>query len=87
MENATLTYTGQLRGTENQPSLSYNVQLNPTFMSNIVLSSENLTADVVDMDWRSIIVTDPLTLTIPYGIMDINYPVGLLQANHSSIAE
>jgi hypothetical protein len=30
MDNATLTYTGQLRGTENQLSLSYNVQLNPT---------------------------------------------------------
>ncbi|MGH9952733.1 MAG: hypothetical protein ACRD5J_13995, partial [Nitrososphaeraceae archaeon] len=87
MENATLTYTGQLRGTENQLSLSYNVQLNPTFMSNIVLSSENLTADVVDMDWRSISVTDPVTLTTPYGNMDINFPIGLLQANHSGIAE
>lgn len=87
IENATLTYTGQLRGTENQLSLSYNIQLNPTFMSNIVLSSENLTADVVDMDWRSISVADPLTLGTPYGNMDINYPIGLLQANHSNIAE
>ncbi|MGH9982457.1 MAG: hypothetical protein ACRD8W_00695 [Nitrososphaeraceae archaeon] len=87
IENATLTYTGQLRGTENQLSLSYNIQLNPTFMSNIVLSSENLTADVVDMDWRSISVADPLTLSTPYGNTDINYPIGLLQANHSNIAE
>ncbi len=87
MENASLTYTGQLRGTENQLSLSYNIQLNPTFMSNVVLSSENQTADVVDLDWRSISVTDPLTLNTPYGNMDVNYPIALLQANHSDIAE
>ncbi|MGH9987225.1 MAG: hypothetical protein ACRD8W_25030, partial [Nitrososphaeraceae archaeon] len=67
MENATLTYTGQLRGTDNQLSLSYNIQLDPTFMSNVVLSSENQTADVVDLDWRSISVTDSLTLNTPYG--------------------
>ncbi|MGI0045206.1 MAG: hypothetical protein ACRD47_15990, partial [Nitrososphaeraceae archaeon] len=81
MDNATLMYTGQLRGTENQLSLSYNVQLNPTFMSNIVLLGENLTADVIDMDWRSISMTEPLTLATPYGNIDINYPIGLLQAN------
>ena len=85
IDNATLTYTGQLRGTEDQLSLSYNVQLNPSIMSNIVLSSENQTADVVDLDWRSISVTDPLTLASPYGNIDINYPVGLLQANHSEV--
>ena len=87
IDNATLTYTGQLRGTENQLSLSYNVQLNPSFLSNIVASSENQTADVVDMDWRSISITDPLTLTTPYGNMDINHPIGLLQANYSEIAD
>jgi hypothetical protein len=87
MDNATLTYAGQLRGNENQLSLSYNVQLNPTFISNIVLSSENLTADVVDMDWRSVSMTEPLTLATPYGNIDINYPIGLLQANHSDVVE
>lgn len=87
IDNATLTYTGQLRGTETGLSLSYNVQLNPSFMSNVVLSSENQTADVVDMDWRSISVTDPLTLTTPYGDMDVNYPIGLLQANYSEVAD
>jgi hypothetical protein len=81
MDNATLMYTGQLRGTENQLSLSYNVKLNPTFMSNIVLLGENLTADVIDIDWRSISMTEPLTLATPYRNIDINYPIGLLQAN------
>jgi hypothetical protein len=85
--NATLTYTGQLRGTEDQLSLSYNVQLKPTFISGITLSSQNQTADVIDLDWRSISVTDPLTLSTPYGSMDINYPIGLLQANHTNIAD
>ena len=48
------------------------MQVKPTFMSGITLSSENQTADVVDLDWRSINVADPLTLTTPYGEMDIN---------------
>jgi hypothetical protein len=87
INNASLTYTGQLKGTEDELSLSYNVQVKPTFMSGITLSSENQTADVVDLDWRSINVADPLTLTTPYGEMDINYPVGLLQANYSSMAD
>ncbi|MGH9856950.1 MAG: hypothetical protein ACRD4B_03800, partial [Acidobacteriota bacterium] len=34
-----------------------------------------------DMDWRSISMTEPLTLATPYGNIDINYPIGLLQAN------
>lgn len=86
MTNATLTYTGQLRGTPDELTLSYNVQLKPSFISGITLSSQNQTADVVDLDWRSISVTDPLTLTTPYGKMDINYPIGLLQANHTNVA-
>jgi hypothetical protein len=85
--NASLTYTGQLRGTEDELSLSYNVQLKPSFISGVTLSSENQTADVVDLDWRSINVADPITLSTPYGDIDVNSPIGLLQANHSSVAD
>jgi hypothetical protein len=85
--NASLTYTGQLRGTEDELTLSYNVQLKPSFISNITLSSKNQTADVVDLDWRSINIAEPITLSTPYGDIDVNHPIGLLQANHSSVAE
>jgi hypothetical protein len=85
--NASLTYTGQLRGTEDELTLSYNVQLKPSFISGVTLSSENQTADVVDLDWRSINVADPITLSTPYGDIDVNHPIGLLQANHSSVAD
>jgi hypothetical protein len=85
--NASLTYTGQLRGTEDELTLSYNVQLKPSFISGITLSSENQTADVVDLAWRSINVAEPITLSTPYGDIDVNHPIGLLQANHSSVAE
>lgn len=87
MTNASLTYTGQIRGTPDELTLSYNVQLKPSFISGITFSSQNQTADVVDLDWRSISVTDPLTLTTPYGKMDVNYPIGLLQANHTNVAD
>jgi hypothetical protein len=85
--NASLTYTGQLRGTEDELKLSYNIQLKPSFISNITLSSKNQTADVVDLDWRSINIAEPITLSTPYGDIDVNHPIGLLQANHSSVAE
>lgn len=87
ISNASLTYTGQLKGTEDVLTLSYNVQLKPSFISGITLSSENQTADVVDLDWRSINVADPIILSTPYGEIDVNHPIGLLQANHSSVAE
>ena len=87
ISNASLTYTGQLRGTEDELSLSYNVALKPSFITGITLSSENRTADVVDLDWRSINVADPIILTTPYGDIDVNHPIGLLQANHSTIAD
>jgi len=87
ISNASLTYTGQLRGTEDELSLSYNVQLKPSFITGITLSSENRTADVVDLDWRSINVADPIILTTPYGDIDVNHPIGLLQANHSTVAD
>jgi hypothetical protein len=87
MTNASLTYTGQLRGTEDELSLSYNVQLKPSFITGVTLSSENQTTDVVDLDWRSINVADPIILSTPYGDIDVNRPIGLLQANHSSVAD
>jgi len=87
ISNASLTYTGQLRGTEDELSLSYNVALKPSFITGITLSSENRTADVVDLDWRSINVADPIILTTPYGDIDVNHPIGLLQANHSTVAD
>lgn len=84
--NASLTYTGQLRGTEDELTLSYNVQLKPSFINGATLSRENQTADVVDLDWRGINVAEPITLSTPYGEIDVNHPIGLLQANHSSVA-
>ena len=87
ISNASLTYTGQLRGSEDELTLSYNIQLKPSFISGVTLSSENQTADVVDLDWRSINVADPLTLSTPYGDIDVNHPIGLIQANHSSVAD
>ena len=85
--NASLTYTGQLRVTEDELTLSYNVQLKPSFISDFTLASGNQTADVIDLDWRSIDVAGPITLSTPYGDIDVNHPIGLIQANHSSVAE
>ena len=42
----------------------------------------------VDLDWRSIVVNDPLVVDAPkYGKISVNYPIGLLQAIHPNLVQ
>ena len=76
--NATLVYTGQIRGDPNSATLSYKVDIKPT-ISNFVLD-KNSQGAVVDLDWRGFVIDEPLLVNVPkYGNMSINYPIGLLQ--------
>ena len=85
IENGTLSYSADLIGQQDSAQLSYKVDFNPT-MSNFVLQ-KGPQGTVVDLDWRSIAVNDPLILNAPkYGMMSVNYPIGLLQAIHPDLA-
>jgi hypothetical protein len=85
IENGTLSYSADLIGQPDSVQLSYKVDFNPT-MSNFVLQ-KGPQGTVVDLDWRSIVVNDPLILNAPkYGMMSVNYPIGLLQAIHPDLA-
>jgi hypothetical protein len=85
IENGTLSYSADLIGQPDSAQLSYKVDFNPT-MSNFVLQ-KGPQGTVVDLDWRSIVVNDPLILNAPkYGMMSVNYPIGLLQAIHPDLA-
>lgn len=84
IENGTLSYSADLIGQPDSAQLSYKVDFNPT-MSNFVLQ-KGPQGTVVDLDWRSIVVNDPLIVNAPkYGMMSVNYPIGLLQAIHPDL--
>jgi hypothetical protein len=86
IENATLDYTASLKGSANKLSLAYKVVLEG-ILSNIVLDRAEQ-GTVLDLDWRSVVVNDPLTVkTQQYGNMSVNYPVGLLQATFPQLAQ
>ena len=84
--NATLVYTGQVRGDADSATLSYKVDIKPT-ISNFVLDKSNQ-GTVVDLDWRGFVIDEPLVVNVPkYGNMSINYPIGLLQPTHPDLAK
>ena len=84
IQNGTLSYSADLIGQPDSAQLSYKVDFNPT-MSNFVLQ-KGPQGTVVDLDWRSIAVNDPLIMNAPkYGMMSVNYPIGLLQAIHPDL--
>ncbi|HEY9386048.1 MAG TPA: hypothetical protein VIP70_03345 [Nitrososphaeraceae archaeon] len=86
IENATLDYTASLKGSANKLSLAYKVVLEG-ILSNIVLDRAEQ-GTVLDLDWRSVVVNEPLTVkTQQYGNMSVNYPVGLFQATFPQFAQ
>jgi hypothetical protein len=88
IKNGTLSYSADLVGQADSVQLSYKVQFTP-MISNFVLQKTNGTqGTVVDIDWRSIVVKDPLVVNAPkYGRISVNYPIGLLQALHPDLGQ
>ena len=79
LSNSKLDYTAQIRGDEERAQISYKVKFVP-HITNYVLPS-NSTTPALDLDWRSVVVQGPLTVTVPdYGEFDINYPIGPVKA-------
>ena len=47
-----------------------------------------MTNKAIDLDWRSVVVQGPLTVTVPkYGEFDINYPIGPVKALYPEVAQ
>ncbi|HYZ51703.1 MAG TPA: hypothetical protein VE593_12515, partial [Nitrososphaeraceae archaeon] len=87
INNATLTYTADIRGESDKVSLSYKLELKPK-ISNIVLEKSGSQGTVIDLDWRGVVVNDPLTVQTPkYGKLPVNYPIALLEATHPQVAK
>jgi len=87
IDNATLSYSADILGQPDNVMLSYKVDFKPT-ISKFVLQRNGPQAAVVDIDWRSIVINDPLVVDAPkYGKINVNYPIGLLQAIHPDLAQ
>jgi hypothetical protein len=86
IENATLDYTGSLKGSLNKVQIAYKIAIEGILSSIVLDKSEQ--GSVVDLDWRSVFVDEPLPVIAPqYGNISVNYPIGLIQAIYPQLAQ
>ena len=86
VENATLDYTGSLKGSEDKIQLAYKIVIEGILTSIVLDRSEQ--GSVLDLDWRSVLVDEPLPVDAPqYGNISVNYPIGLIQATYPEFAQ
>ena len=87
IENATLDYTASLRGEADRVALAYKLVLNSN-ISRFVLEANTEQGTIVDLDWRGIVLNQSIILdTKEYGMIDVNYPIGLLQVTYPDFAQ
>jgi hypothetical protein len=86
IENATLDYTGSIKGSSDKVQLAYKIVIEG-ILSGIVLDRTEQ-GNVLDLDWRSVVVSQPLPVNAAqYGNISVNYPLGLLQINYPGVAQ
>ena len=77
--NASLDYRAAVNGGPTTATISYQVELHPA-ITNLVTESNGTSSSVLDIDWRGIVLDEPLILnTTEYGQIDINHPMGGLE--------
>jgi len=86
---AVVSYSGVLRGGPTSTVISYRVDLHPTLERFVLQGGEGAqTGQLVDLEWRGITITEPIVVNAPdIGQININYPIGLLQALYPSLAQ
>jgi hypothetical protein len=86
---AFVSYSGVLRGGPTSTVISYRVDLQPTLEEYLLQTGEtDETNRVVDLEWRGITISEPLVVNAPdVGQININYPIGLLQALYPALAQ
>ena len=86
---AEVSYSGVVRGGPTSTVISYRIDIRPTLESIVLPTGESgQAAQVVDLEWRGITINEPLVVNAPdVGQININYPIGLLQALYSDVAQ
>jgi hypothetical protein len=86
VSSAEISYSSVLRGGPTSTQISYRVEIIP-IMQQYVLATEG-GQHIVDLEWRGIVIEEPMVVNAPdVGEIDINHPIGLLQATHPTVAE
>ena len=86
---AVVSYSGVVRGGPTSTVISYRIDVQPTLESIVLQGVEGSQTDhVVDLEWRGIAINEPIVVNAPdVGQININYPIGLLQALYPSLAQ
>jgi hypothetical protein len=95
IEQAEITYTAILKGDAESARISYKLEIKPTMQKYLI--GTDSAGDIIDLEWRGIVVQDPLVVTpkevtaapsdLKISEINVNHPIGLLQALHPSVAE
>jgi hypothetical protein len=81
-----VSYSAALRGDPTRATISYKTEIEPT-LENYVLEVQG-TSQIIDLEWRGIAINNPVVLNAPeIGEIDVNHPVGLLQALYPDVAD
>lgn len=94
VQQAEITYTAILKGGPDSTLISYKLEIKPTLTKYLIGSDS--AGDIVDLEWRGIVIQDSLVVTpqnptisppgLTVGEIDVNHPIGFLQAVHPSAA-
>jgi hypothetical protein len=86
---AFVSYSANVRGGPTSTVISYRVDLQPTLEKYVLQAGgAGQSGQVVDLEWRGITINEPLVVSAPdVGQININYPIGLLQALYPSLAQ
>ncbi len=86
---AVVSYSGVLRGGPTSTVISYRIDVEPTLERIVLQAGEGgQTGRLVDLEWRGIAINEPLVVNAPdVGQININFPIGLLQALYPSLAQ
>ena len=81
-----VSYSAVLRGDPTRTTIAYKTEIEPT-LEKYVLEVQG-TTQTIDLEWRGIAIKSPVILNAPeIGEIDVNHPVGLLQALYPAVAE
>jgi hypothetical protein len=89
IQNATIDYTGTLRGSSDRLILSYKIVFTPSITGFTLPSNSSESGGaLVDLDWRGFFTKRPLELQVlSLGNVSINYPISLLQIKYPELAQ
>lgn len=89
-----ISYTGVIKGFEDNAQLSYKIEAVPTMEKFVITtgtgnqSSTGGGNQIVDLEWRRITVSDPIVLNAPnVGQIEITKPINLIDKTHKDLAK